>query len=325
MSFSLSFLTGTILVILLKGNYFHLVNVRLFLVLVFVAAIVTLTLRNFRVKFDISTVKNFVINSIPFGLSIIYYNFIQRSNIIILSIMHGTLFSGIFYNGFIFFISLVFIPANLQRVIVPFLYKISFEENRKKYQFAYDIFSKAFCFISFGIMLILFLYSDNFILTIYGEKYRESIDVLRIISFGVPFMFSVAPMVIISLDRQKKNTQILGIATIISTISNLILIYLFKSNGAAISAVITFFSIFIISNYYLSRNHFISVKNLVIYYLAFIFISGVCIFLHYTFLNGIFWIYSIVLILIIYILLVLVVILKKDDIRIIKETLGIKK
>jgi hypothetical protein len=47
--------------------------------------------------------------------------------------------------------------------------------------------------------------------------------------------------------------------------------------------------------------------------------------LHYKFLNGIFWIYSIVLILIIYILLVLVVILKKDDIRIIKETLGIKK
>ncbi len=324
-SFALSLLSGTVLVVLQKGNYFHLVNVRLFLVVIFIILILVLTLKNFRIRFDKKTVKGFILNAIPFGLFIIYFNFIQRSNIIILSLMHGTVHSGIFNNGFLFFISLAFIQTSFHRVILPFLYKVPFNENRNKYQFTYDIFTKFFCFMSFYLILVFFLYSDKIIIGIFGEKYRESIEVLKIVSLGLPFLFNVAPIILIALERQKKNTQLVGFAALISIFTNIFFIYFLKSNGAAISAVITFFSLFLFTHSYLKKNAYIFVRNVIYYYLTFIIITVTCIVVNYYFVRDWYWISGFIFSSVLFLLLTVVIHIRSDDRRIIKEILGFNK
>ncbi len=320
-SFGLSFLAGTILVIFLKGNYFHFAYLRLIIVILVLAVLFLITFKKykFKLKFDRTTTKGFIKNVIPFGLSSICSNFIQRINIIILSIMHGTVYSGIFNNGYIFFLTLSFIPTNFHRILTPYLYKVPFEEDKNKFQFAFDFFTKVYGVISFFLALIIFLFSEPIITNFFGEKYTASIGVLRIIAFGIPFLFNVAFVIIRSLDKQEYNSIFMVIATVVNIISNLILIYYYKSIGAAITTVITFMVLFILCHLYLGKHKYVSLRKALFIYLSLILIFLICTSVESYFLKDLLWIYSIILISFLYFILIIAFLIRSNDIRIVKE------
>ncbi len=321
--FSMSFLASTIIIILVNGNYFHFAYVRAILVIIFLLVILIMTFKNFNLKFNLLTLKKFIKETIPFSLSIVYGNLIQRTNIIILSLMHGPVYSGIFNNGYLFYVSLQFIPINLHRVLLPYLYKIQYEDNKEKFQFAFDIFSKYLTIISFFILINIFLYSKDIIITLFGEKYRDSINILKIISLGIPFMFSIAITIITALDKQRIVSNITGICAIINIIANIILIYFFKTEGAAIAVVVTIFFIFLFTHLYLRIKNFIKLKKILLIYIKLIIITGITFAINQYFLKIISILFSITIINLIFIIAAYIFVVNKNDIRIIKETLGI--
>jgi O-antigen/teichoic acid export membrane protein len=325
LSFSLSLLTGTILVVLYNGNYFDLVKIRLANVIIFISILSFFTLRKLKLSLKVSSLKKFLISAIPFGLWAFMSTFLTRINIIILSLMHGTVYSGIFNNGYIFFMTILFIPGSFVKVLTPFLYKALSENDKNKFQFAYDVFSKFFAVVSFFILLLLFLYADSLVISIFSTKYHDSINVLKIVSFAIPPVFNLPATIITALDKQKYNTIFTFVGMIVNIICNLVLIYYYKAEGAAISLVITYILIFTMCNAYLFKNRLVSIKNGNIVYILTILITITCIFIENKFLGNVFWVYSLIIITLIYLLLVFLFIIKKDDIRIIKETLGIKK
>ena len=324
-TFALSFLTGTWLVIIYKGNYFHFAYVRLFTVVTFISIIALYTLKNLSLMFDKATLKNFVQSAIPFSLATIYGNIRQRISIIILSLMQGTRATGIFNNGAIFFTTLSILPGSFTRALLPYLYKASFTDERSKFQFSFDIFSKAFGIISFYLFLFFFLFSDTLIIEIFGEKYRESITILRIIAFGMPFLFNFAGTIIIALDMTKHYTRYLGIAALATIIGNLVFIEFFQTEGAAIALVITNFIIFFLTHRFLYKKQFISLKKVIIIYMNLILISLGCCVLYFTLLFELFFMYSFIIISLVYMALVIALLIRSDDIRIIQEALGLRR
>ncbi len=319
--FALTLLAATVIVIMSRGDYFAIVEVRMAIVLFIIVLLILFTLRDFRLRYRLRTVKELIKQSIPFGLYIIYFNLIQRLNIIILSMMHGTMYAGTFSNGYIFLISLVFVPAGFNRVIVPFLYKLSHVNDRNKYQFAFDVFNKLYGVISFYIFIIFFLFSREIIITFFSDKYIDSINILKIISFAVPFLFNFASIIITTTDNQRENSRILRNSIIINTALNFILIYFYKSEGAAVASVITFVYIYILSYRYLFIQKIFSLSNFFYLFKWLTIISAVSISAHRFLFTSVHWIISLVLVSLLYAILLTAAVIRKDDIRIIRDIL----
>ncbi|MDA3899551.1 MAG: flippase [Spirochaetes bacterium] len=318
--FSIMLLTGTLTVIFLNGTYFHIALIRLFVVLLILISVIFCTLRNFKISFNKQYIRGFVIQSIPFAAHGILGNLRQRLSIIILSLITGTTSTGIYNNAFIFLQSLSVLPFNINRVLIPYLYKISYEDNRNKFQFTYDIFSKIFAISSVYFFLTFYLYAEPLITYFFSSKYEQSIPVLRILSFGIPFMFNFSITILIVLDKQIINTWINGISTIVNIACSVPLIIFFGVEGNAIALVITFFVSFILGIGYLWHTKTIMIKKSLYIYLKLIVISLFCIMLERICLRKMFFLTSAIIVSMSYGMLILLFFVRNEDFRIIKET-----
>ena len=287
-------------------------------------ALVFYTIKDFNIKFSKSTMWYFLKSSIPFGLYSIFWYSLQRTNILILSLIHGTDPVGYFNNGFIFLVTLTFIPANMNKVLVPFLYKTSYEHDKIKYQFTFDIFSKLFGIVSFYLFLMLFLFSKNIIALLFGAKYTQSASILEISAFAIPFLFNTASTIITSLDNQHINTRIAGWAVVLNLILNLTFIYYFEANGAAIASVITFGFIFITSHVIVWKYRILSLRKIFLVNIRLIIVAVIVFMFHRIMLQNMNWIFTAAIDSIIFATLTLFFMIREDDVRIIKETIFAK-
>jgi len=324
-AFSVAFLAGTVIVVKLAGDYFHLALVRLLAVLISITALLVIATANYPAKFRIKTLPGFIKSTIPFGLFSIFGNIIHRANILVLPLMQGTISAGYFSNGYLFFFTLTFVPAVFTRTLVPFLYRALAGNDMEKYQFTLDIFTKAFGAISFYLFLVFFLFSDSVIIGIFGDKYRGSIEILKVLSFGMPFLFNIATVIITTLDRQKFNMVIHGISSFLCVVLNVVLIYFFRAPGAAMATVITFGVIFALSYLYLKKEGKLSLRRSIMSYGYLIIATVISCGVYFLFFAELFWVVSLIFITLTYAIVVVIFLVKRDDIRIIRETLGIEK
>ena len=317
-TFSFLLLIGTILVIFIEGNYYDLVSVRLFITLLFLLLLFFLLRKDYHLKFDFKIVKNFIREMLPFSGSFAVQNVMSNCGIIILPLMHGTIYAGLYQNAFLIIISTTFIFSNLLRVITPFLYKHPFSSNKDKFQFTFDVYSKIFSAVSFYLLIIFFIYSQDIISLIFGNKYNDSIRILKIFAFSL-LNISVAQTIITTLGKQKVNTLIDTISAIFNIILSYFFIYYYKAEGAAIAYVITYFLNYVMSNGYLIKKKYIKYQETFKIKIKLI-IFSIIIFIFHILLSFKFQFFvSIIIDSLIYIILVICFILKKDDIRIIKE------
>ncbi len=320
--FDISVLAITYIVIKLNGNYFHITLSRLSVVILVLMIMFYTTVKHTPARFTLRTVPEFFKSAVPFGIITILGNIIQRMNIIILSLIHGTIYSGIFYNGYIFIVSLLFIPINLDKVLLPQLYRLSIQKERDNYQFTFDKTGKLLGIISFYTSLVIILFGDIIIKTVFGTKYIPSINILKISSLALIFSFSASESIITSLDKQIARTKINFAAALINIISCTILGYFFKAEGIAVSMVITYFVLFLFFNSYLVINKFIKIKNYLIVFFKLIFIN-IFIYTANNLLNmEIHFILHLIIISSVYLLLVFFLIVEKDDIQIIKDLIN---
>ena len=321
LAYSILFLVGTVAVVFMKGNYYYIALVRLLFIIMILELLIIYTRRFYRFEFRRDLLASFLRSMVPFFFYIVFYTVLLRINVIILSLMKGTLYAGYFTNGYIFFISLTFIPTNFNRILVPYLYKTSFSEDPQKFQFTFDVFSKFFGILSFYTMTVLYLYAEEIILIIFGDKYLNSAGVLRIMSFCIPLLFNIATILITALDRQKYNTRFIGVATGVNIAANFILIHYLRESGAALAMVIAYVIIFLLSHYYLFRKKYIRLSRSVVTFFSLGCLAGACFFIHTFLLSGVFWGLSFVAVSVFFGLVSALVIMRPDDFRVIKKTL----
>jgi O-antigen/teichoic acid export membrane protein len=218
----------------------------------------------------------------------------------------------------------VFIPGNLNRVLLPYLYKYPFSKYRKKFQFAHDIYAKFYAVIAFYIFIVFFFFSREFIVHLFGEKYGASIGVLRIIAFGVPFIFTVSGAVITALDLQRKMTRYQAMAMVFNLAANAVLVYLYKAEGAALAAVLTYALLHVLTHRFLVMKRYISLRATLISYIKLFLITATLYGMYCLWLRELFFLYSFLIISICYGLLVILLLITRTDLRIVDETVGLK-
>jgi O-antigen/teichoic acid export membrane protein len=317
--FALLFLGGTYAVIIFKGDYFDLSYTRLAIITVITAAAFIHTLRFYKLKFDFKKLKKFTLETIPFSYSVIASSVTSNFSAIILPVMHGTIYSGIFNNAYIFFLSLLFIPGNLSRVLMPYLFQHKYSEDKGLFRYAFDTYGKIFSIMSFYLTIIFFMYCGPMITLVFGTKYGDSIGLLQLFAFAIPFAFNVSPNIISSLNKQIINSRIDITASVISIASSLILIKYFKAEGAVLSIVIVSVISYVLSNGYLIKNKYISYTKTARIRFTLLLISLVCYGVKISLEGYRMHVMSMTVVTVIYFALVWFLVVDKDDTRLIRN------
>ncbi len=317
---------GVIAVILFQGNYYHLCLVRLVVVYLCIALLTTHIVTKVRFRFQKQLFTTFVKSAIPFSTISVLNSLTFRINAVIISLMIGTTQVGFFSNSILFVDTLAIIPGNLRRILMPTLYSALEKNDESKFQFSFDILSKYFGIVSFYLMLVLFLYAETIITTVFGNKYFNSAILLQIIAFSLPFVFNVASIILVGKDRQSVLSRIMLVSTIVNIAANIILIKILNIKGAAVAVTITYATIFFMSHYYLRKLESIKMVPAFKKYViigAIVFVT--CLFYEFLNVKQVSLYVSFLLISLMYGLLTVGCIMNKDDIRIIQEMLGVKK
>lgn len=323
-SFSFSVLAGTICVVILEYDYFALAWVRAGTVAAFIVAVGALTIRYFRPLWKSAGIASFMKTALPFTFGTLSNNIAQNAPVPILSLLRGTTPAGIFTGGYLFLSSLFFIPSNLNRVLLPYLYHCPYPEHKEKFQFAHDIYAKFYAILSFYIFITLFFYASEFVVLVFGERFAASIGVLRISAFGVPFIFTVAGALIQALDLQRALARFQAAAAVFSVAACLALIPPFGAEGAAAaiaaSCALLFFSMY----FFLYKRHYVRLYRTFLVYVRLITITLFLYALHVTILSSIHYIVSFMAVSGLYAAAALLMLVTKDDIRVLRETVGVK-
>lgn len=320
--FSTMLLAGTLVVIFLNGDYFQIVDIRLIITVIFLLIIYLLIQKNYANRFSWELCISFIKSVIPFAGSFVASNIVLNAAILLLPMIIDTTSAGVYQNAFIFIISIGFIVVNLIRVLMPYLYKFDYKTNRDKFKFAFDLYSKILAVVAFYILLGILLYADIIIPLVFGAKYQDSIGVLRILAFSIPFSFSIGGAIIVTVEKQRILALFDVAGALFAVITSYIFIRMQGAQGAAWSYVFTAMLIYILSQLYLSIKGYVKYLPTFITLVKIITITIIIYYLFHKYIININVILSGIAMTALYAALLIVFIVKKDDIRIIREMLG---
>jgi O-antigen/teichoic acid export membrane protein len=163
------------------------------------------------------------------------------------------------------------------------------------------------------------MYCGPMITLIFGTKYGDSIGLLQIFAFAIPFAFNVSGNIISSLNKQIINSRIDMTASVVSITSSLILIKYFKAEGAVLSIVIVSAISYILSNGYLIKNRYVNYTKTARIRFTLLIISLVCYAIKISLEGYHMHVMSMTVVTVIYFALVWIVVVDKEDVDLIKK------
>lgn len=173
-------------------------------------------------------IKKALIGSLPYGILAILGLLYFRIDTILLSYLRGNFETGIYAAGYKFLEALVFIPNALAFALFPVLAKLH-EENPLKIKALLYKSTKIMFILGLFITVLYFLFLPE-IIKIFLPKFLPSIDVIKILSIAIPFMFIHIPAssVLISSEKYLKQVILFSLVPLtFNIVTNLIFVPLF--------------------------------------------------------------------------------------------------
>lgn len=246
-----------IVVIGIVGIYFfnfNLLNIAiLFLVVGLLSVVITYIIADKEYKFNFKIGKNFcgdiLKESFPLGMIMIFGAVFFKLNTVILQYLSGANDVGIYSAAFKLIEGSFFISTIFSYAIFPYFCELSKECNSK----IIGIFSKAFIvlfLISIIVFILLYFFSEKIVNFLYGKEFIYSVDSLKIIVFGLIFIFlnELYSYFFVSLNMHRLVNKILLFCAILYIALNIFLIKIFDKGflGASWSLVIIQMVIFLL-------------------------------------------------------------------------------
>jgi O-antigen/teichoic acid export membrane protein len=195
------------------------------------------------IKFKkLSFYKNFYVELLPFFFTVILIEIINCQDILILGFIKDDHSIGIYSSAIKLVTFVVSIAAFIQIAILPVLSKL-YVESREK---LIDISEKILRYLILSCLPISFglaLTADKIIILLYPDSFQQAGIVLKITCWSIvgAFVQSIFSALLTAINRQKEKVVFIGIAFVISTLLNILLIYHFDYIGASIVKLITIF------------------------------------------------------------------------------------
>lgn len=173
--------------------------------------------------FKLSSVTTYIIKkalwgSLPYGILAIMGLMYFKIDTVLLSYIRGNFETGIYSAGYKFLEALVFIPNALTFALFPAFAKLH-EENSVKIKPLF-LKSTAVMFLVGCLITVLYFLTLPLVIGIFLPKFRSSIDVIKILSLSIPFMFIHIPAsaVLTSSDKYLKQVILLSLIPLVFNI-----------------------------------------------------------------------------------------------------------
>ncbi len=187
-----------------------------------------LFLRKIKVKIlgraNLSEIKNIIVGSLPYGilgiLGLLYF----RIDTLMLAYLRGNYETGIYAVGYKFLETIIFIPGSFASALFPVLAKLH-DQDPHKIKTLYIKSLKLMGLIALPICLG-YIFILPIIIKLLLPNYLLSIDVVKIITLSIPFIFLSTPGVQVMLSTDKYLKQVIWFSFIVVAF-NIILNFIF--------------------------------------------------------------------------------------------------
>lgn len=192
------------------------------------------------INIEWTTLKQVLKGSLPYGivgiLGLLYF----KIDTLMLAYLKGNFEVGIYGIAYKFLEAVVFIPAVLSTALFPSIVKI-IDNNPKN---AYKLYLKVTVLLfSISILVVVsYLFLLPMIINNFLPQYSPAIEVIRILSLTIPFMFMISPqgVILFSQKRFLKALLLMSVFNLSLNIAlNLYLIPRYSFYGAAWATLIS--------------------------------------------------------------------------------------
>jgi O-antigen/teichoic acid export membrane protein len=189
-------------------------------------------------EFRLSIWKDYLVRSAPIALGLIFSVLYFRLDIVMLQLMTSDKVVGHYSAAYKLFEMSIIFPTSIMLVLFPTLVEeyhsnqLNFKISSKKAFGIFTLIGGSFAFILWG-------FSNEIILMIFGDKFYPSISILKVLS-GAIFLFFLNYLlsnILITSGRETINTWNLVGATILNIVLNFALIPQYGAIGAAWSTL----------------------------------------------------------------------------------------
>lgn len=208
-------------------------------------------------KVTMLILKQALIGSLPYGLLGVLGLLYFRIDTVLLSYIKGNYQTGLYGIAYRFLEAIIFIPSSFAAALFPSLAKLhgnNLVEMKKLY------------YKSLKLMVVLGLFILIFYITIlpifirlFLPNFSEAINIIKILSLSIPFIFLSTPgvQVILSSDKYLKEVVFLSIFTLaFNIVLNLLFVPLFGLLAAAFITVLSDVLSFIIFYIFIDKKIF---------------------------------------------------------------------
>lgn len=185
-------------------------------------------------EFQLTIWKDFLGRSTPIALGMIFSVLYFRLDIVMLQLLTEEKIVGFYSATYKLLEVAVILPHGFMLVLFPTLVE-EYHSNRAQFKNRFRKVLTIYSLIGGSISLVLWKFSHEIIILIYGDRFLPSADVLYIISWAILLFFInfLLSHILIISGREKINTWSLAGATILNIILNLIWIPQYGAVGAA--------------------------------------------------------------------------------------------
>ena len=212
-------------------------------VLNFIIFIISLTnsILLLRPKLKLELMKDFVKDSVIFGLSDFFISIYGKVSIVLLSFFSDLHSVGIFSAALKSTQVANLFPNQVRTALLPTMYRIL--ENQKKTEDQKRVFKIIFKYMAIfatPIVISVFVFSDPIIGLIFGKKYSLSIPLVKLFSLFIYFRFIQTPfnLFYIAMHKHKEMLYFRAIFSFLNVVFNFALIPRYLAYGACVSTIL---------------------------------------------------------------------------------------
>jgi len=204
-------------------------------------------------SYDPVLIKLIIKISIPFGLYAIFQRVYMYLDSVLLSILAGNVYVGLYQVAFKIIFALQFLPLAFMASLYPAM-SYYWKNNKEQLNISFERAINYLIIISLPISFGIVILADKITL-IFKSDFNEATLPLQIAIIALVFIFLNFPIgaLLNACDKQKINTINMGIVMIASVILNIILIPRYQAVGASITVLATNALMFILGIYWVPK------------------------------------------------------------------------
>lgn len=203
-------------------------------------------------RFNPVLMKSIFMLAAPFAMAGIFTRVYSYVDTLLIKGYLGAREVGWYSTAYKIPFALQFIPTAFAASIYPAMSDL----YKKKSDRISNVFEKSMFYlmlIAFPVSFGIYSIADELIIQFYTAEYEPSVGILKIMIFGVLFIFLNFPLgsLLSACDKQRINTVFIGLTMLVNVCANVILIPRVGAQGAAIAFLVShgflFFSTFYIA------------------------------------------------------------------------------